>query len=207
MSGIKKAGMLIILLAFPAFFFLFLKTCGTNHYDLPYYHPLLSDNEVILRGADTVYYQVSGILGVTSEGDTVSSDVLTDRVNVFFLKGQYDEGATAMERYKTRILDKLEHEEKCLFFERYRQGNGGDTGESRRVFVQQPSENYPGWEILLRIDENQNVGRTFSPNSSLILVDGKHHIRGYYDLTDPAEFDRVLAEIKVLLYQMEIAGR
>lgn len=191
--------MLIVLLALPAFFFLFLKTCSTNHYDLPYFNPEYGPgNRVLLNGSDTVYYKVSGVIGVDPKGDTVLSEVLDGYVNVFFT-GSGDPGTKErLEEEKERLIGRLGDAGHVQYLEK-----GTDMTARGRIRL----ENAPDWETLLKMGKSNGESRTFSPEASLVLVDGRRHIRGYYDLLDADDFDRAIAEIKILLYQEKISGR
>lgn len=202
MLKLKRAGMLIFLLAFPALFFLFLRSCGTNHYDLPYFHPVTDANGQI-AGSDTVYYQLSGPIGITPGGDTVQAEELDGKINVF-LYGIPAAGtsSTRWETNRNRLLDVMSGEDDCQFLE---SESVTDTNTAPRVIrLKEPADS---WKILLKLDKTPALGRTFSPNSSLILVDGARRIRGYYDLTDSDELDRAMAEIKILLYQKKVAAK
>lgn len=207
MFNIKKAGMLIVLLAFPAFFFLFLRTCGTNHYDLPYFHPLAdSADRVVVDGKDTVYYRVSGVLGITSAGDTVTADLLEGRVNAFYRGGDNPAMEAHLAEERTRLVERLAKEENFQFLERAGRENREDTPGAAVVRLAAAGDE-SRWEDILKIDEKNNSSGTLYGNSSLVLVDGARHIRGYYDLSDPDDFDRALAEIKILLYQKKLVGK
>ncbi len=207
MSNIRKAGMLIVLLAFPAFFFLFLRGCGTNHYDLPYFYPLSdSAGRVVFDGADTVYYRVSGVLGVTPGEDTVTSGVLDGRINAFYPGGDNLAEEDHAGEEKSRLLERLEKEGSFQFLERA--GRGGQEDRSAPTIIRLAAvEGADPWEGILKIDEKNASGGTLYENSLLVLVDGERHIRGYYDLSDPEDFDRALAEIKILLYQKSLAEK
>lgn len=199
--------MLIVLLAFPAFFFLFLRGCGTNHYDLPYFYPLSdSAGNIVFEGADTVYYRVSGLLGFTPGGDTVTSDVLNGRVNAFYPGGSKPAEGDHMGEEKSRLLERLEKEGDFQFLERA----GWEVQEDRSapaVIRLTAADSANPWEGILKIDQKNASGGTNHENSLLVLVDGERHIRGYYDLSDPEDFDRALAEIKILLYQKSLAEK
>ncbi len=206
MFDIRKAGMLIVLLALPAFFFLFLRTCATNHYDLPYFHPLAdSAGRVIFDGKDTVYYQVSGVLGVTLGGDTVTSRVLGGKITAFYLGGDSD-GENRLSEYKSRLVEILANERDFQLLERIRSGHDG-SGEVPAVIRVESGTGLGSWESILKIDEKNGSAGTLYENSSLVLVDGERYIRGYYDLSDTDDFDRAAAEIKILSYQKKIAEK
>lgn len=208
MFDFRKAGMLIVLLAFPAFFFLFLRTCGTNHYDLPYFHPVTdSDGHVTLNGADTVYYQVSGVLGITPGGDTVTSQSLEGKITAFYLGGG-DDGAkeSRLSEDKGRLLEILANEKDFQLLERTWDRDEEIGGGPAPVKIRSGSS-AESWEEVLKIGGKPGPAGTLYANSSLVLVDGEGYIRGYYDLSDTDDFDRALAEIKILSYQKKIAEK
>jgi len=207
MSGIKRAGMLLALLAAPAFFFLFLKTCGTNHYDLPYFHPLKdAAGHVILKGSDTVYYQVSGVLGIAPDGDTITSAILEGHVNAFYLGPGNPEIGDRSTENRNRILDRLASEDTFQFIERVAQPDMKGYASPAVVTVKEASD-LNRWEDLLKVGKKYGTNGTFYENSSLVLVDSERYIRGYFDLSDPDDFDRSIAEVKVLLYNKRLAEK
>lgn len=207
MFDIRKAGMLIVLLAFPAFFFLFLKTCGTNHYDLPYFHPLAdSAGRVVFDGTDTVYYQVSGVLGVTPRGDTVTSRLLKGKITAFYLGGSSDPVKDSrLSEDKSRLLEILSNEKDFQLLERTVEQDV-EAGGPALIKIKSGSAPYR-WEEILKIGEKPGPEGTLYAAGSLVLVDGQGYIRGYYDLSDTDDFDRAIAEIKVLSYQRKIAKK
>lgn len=208
MRKLKRAGMLIILLAFPALFFIFLKTCGTNHYDLPYFHPVVEPSgEVSLKGQDTVYYQVSGVIGLGVADDTILSKVLDNKVNVFFGVDPNAEKNTRWEIHQNRLIEKLSNETDVAYYERYSNTSNDFEFNPVITYVQEIEGESTNWESIFKLNETSANGRTFLLHQTLILVDGQRRIRGYYNLADSDELDRALAEIKILLYQRKIAGK
>jgi protein SCO1/2 len=207
MSRIRKAGMLMILLAFPAFFFLFLKFFGTNHYDLPYYYPQRdSKGSVLVVDGDTLYYQLNGVIGVlTDAADTVFSERL-DKWNTAFILGGKDPSINErLRRISERLVERTVHLERTQFIisDSLWDGPFGDTSRVLRIASAVASENR--LKELLKVDTIPADKETFLPKTSLVLVDGHRRIRGYYDLLDPQEFDRVIAEMKVLEHQDKVS--
>ena len=204
MFDIRKAGMLIILLALPAFFFLFLRGCTTNHYDLPYFNPLTDSNgRILVDGVDTIYYRVSGVLGVTPGGDTVTSLSLSEKISVFYLdKGGSEHEKSHLAEDRKRLLQLLEKEKDFQLLERVAESPRPDREPAViRLYRLKDSDS---WERILKTNQNHNLDGTLSQISSLVLVDPKGYIRGYYDLADTDDFERAVAEIKVLLYQKKL---
>ncbi|ODS78661.1 MAG: hypothetical protein ABS46_16770 [Cytophagaceae bacterium SCN 52-12] len=208
MFDFRKAGMLIVLLALPAFFFLFLRTCTTNHYGLPYFHPLTdSTGRVVINGQDTAYYQVYGVLGVTPGGDTINYRALIGKISAFYLGGGGDgEKKDRLSEDRKRLAEILGNEKDFQILERAEEGPG-ENGEGAGVIRVATGPGLSSWENILKIDEKDSAEGTLYESSSLVLVDGERYIRGYYDLSDTEDFDRAVAEIKVLSYQKKIAGK
>lgn len=206
MSGIKKAGLLILLLAFPAFFFVFLKFFGTNHYDLPYFHPKLDSlGNAVLTDGDTVYYQLDDFLGIRADDDSVSADILRNSINVFLFASEDAAETDKLKGAIERLVGRLAGSKHAIQY----------IVDSRLASVSFPEANIVidnnrtegsrlDWKQLFKMDTKDGTGRTFSAGSSLILVDGQRRVRGYYDIQDAEELDRAIAEIKILEYQYEI---
>ncbi len=195
--------MLIVLLALPAFFFLFLKQFGVNHYDLPYFYPLTdSDGNVLFEGPDTAYYRIEESLGLDDQGDTVRADFLDDRVSFFFLRSREREETVKQIEAENRIIEKLNHADEVVFLVD-REWRGDVKASDRKIVSLAGGDDgaFP-WGRILKTESD--VSRTFSKNVSLVLVDGSRRIRGYYNISDPDDFDRAVAEARILIYQKEI---
>ncbi len=199
--------MLLILLALPAFVFLFFRFFGNNYYDLPVYHPLVAEGQVVRQGADTVYYRVEGLLGTDRSGSARGSEMLEGRINLVC----YPDSDSRTDH--ANLINELRRLETAFRNEEPVQGIIVAAQEEMgwqkaldpdfwTVLVDQTTEKQPGGlATLLKLDRQPLAGRTFPEHCGLVLIDGNRQIRGYYQQADESEIDRLMAEIKILLYQ------
>jgi protein SCO1/2 len=204
MSKYKKAGFLIALLVVPVFIFLFLKGFTTNHFDLPYFRPLMEGGQVKIGvDGDTLYRPVAGLL-FKDNAVVVSEAELKDRYTVI-----------------GRVIDTVDAPSKMILTNLGRIYGLATSVPAVRIVtltnvggqvqssLDSPRDGWRVWEgdvesvaaatrelDLGILDEQQ----TIPVNNRLVLVDKFGFIRGYYNGLQPAEIDRLMAEIKILEY-------
>jgi protein SCO1/2 len=194
MSKYKKAGFLIALLVVPVFIFLFLKGFTTNHFDLPYFRPLMEGGQVKIGvDGDTLYRPVAGLL-FKDNAVVVSEAELKDRYTVI-----------------GRVIDTVDAPSKMILTNLGRiyglatsvpavrivtlTNVGGQVQSSLEGDVESVAAATRELDLGI-LDEQQ----TIPVNNRLVLVDKFGFIRGYYNGLQPAEIDRLMAEIKILEY-------
>lgn len=201
MSKLLKAGLLILTLVIPALIFLFLKVFGTNHYDLPRYHPVLTGTaQAAAAKGDTVFYRpdVRGLVG------TDSADVWPGHFTVL---GQFDkdcaDSCSLVKAQLERIYNLRSAVDNLQLVTFHKDG------------AQKPEGSKAGWYHVSFNDDaawRETTGRfrfettvpefeEVSPLYKLILVDSNGTIRGYYAGADASEADRLIAEIRILDYE------
>jgi protein SCO1 len=221
MQKIRKAGLLIVLLVVPAFIFIFLKLFGTNHFELPTYHPVLDavSGKALLMDGDTVYYAVAGLsLSTLSDGLNQTEQVLTNKFSVVgYLPATCTDTCQRMVTQLKRIQEL--HETIAQVQILTLQPKPADTGGSPASNPDDLPTTTDSWKVLtgtqqqindamhrvFRLDAEVTMGRqTILPDKRLILVDGQRRIRGYYHALDPEDINRLMAEIKVLEYSKSL---
>lgn len=210
MNKYVKAGLLIVTLVIPALIFTFLRFFATNHYNLPFYHPVTDSlGKVVMSGQDTVFYKVDPD-GVSIKGQTTP------------LMGKAFENVITVVNYVQQpcsdscqlLLSQLERV--------YAMRSG--IPDIRLLSIAIDSlwkDTYPaqkgkeGWEMgvvnegkskellynQFRFQTKVPKSKTNSMETKLILIDRTGRIRGYYVGTDKEEIDRLMAEIKILDYE------
>ena len=159
MFNIRKAGMLIILLALPAFFFLFLKVLGTNHYDLPRFHPLRdAAGSIVTDHGDTAYYAITSPLGLDIGGDTVDAGVLDDHFT-FFLTEPPVKGSRYADA-ATRLFERVRRDEGVQFIAK---GGSASWPEDVQglIVIDSAVALAPGWDALLRLGAEKTEAELF----------------------------------------------
>ncbi|MCE7062807.1 hypothetical protein [Dyadobacter sp. CY343] len=198
MKNFSKAGLLIATLVIPALIFLFLQIFARNHYDLPYLNPeLSSDGKILIEDADTVFHQVdAGKSAITDLSFTGKLNVIT-----YLPKDCSDSCKLAFSQLQRVAALKAEIQDVQLVTLTLEQDDS--TTFARELKSQ-------GWEVKaepanhLELFYEQELGiKNGMPDDASIcaLVDTKGFVRGYYQVTDPKEVDRLMAEIKILSYE------
>lgn len=194
MRNIKKAGLLIGLLASPALVFLYLVTFTTNHYDLPYFFPLQDDQtgEYIMAGQDSVYYTADLTLVYTaSEAETCKANLIS------LLPEVCDEDCQLQIMNYMKVREIMEgFTDNCshIFY-----GTAlTDLVASAEIVNAKLIDSLQRGQLtdMLKLESDKANG------AETVLLDGEGRIRGYYKLNDKAELDRLSAEIKVLNHNL-----
>ncbi|TDE12356.1 SCO family protein [Dyadobacter psychrotolerans] len=210
MNKYSKAGLLIVTLVIPALIFTFLRFFATNHYGVPFYHPLTdSKGKVIVNNEDTLFYEVKGIKALKPDGQEVSKEVFKNKLTVVnYLPGACDDTC----QITMGNLDRVYQLRQAIVNLNLLTITGVPSDSSENTKVLQSKE---GWLVVISstsdLEETLNKtlkyqtkvpgAKTNSANNKLILIDENGHIRGYYNGTDPEEANRLMAEIKILDFE------
>jgi protein SCO1/2 len=207
MSKYRKAGFLIALLVIPVFIFLFLKGFTTNHFDLPYFRPVIEAGKVKLGSeGDTLYLPVAGWQFVDKDR----------AVSEQSLKGNYV--------VVWRNIDSIDAPARKIFTNLGRvHGLGTSILDLRIVSLTNVASEVDSslnslgyadtsWRVwandsrivkVVTTDLDRGMTedqQTIPENNRLVLIDKSGFVRGYYNGLQPAEIDRLMAEIKILDY-------
>ncbi|MFC3196363.1 SCO family protein [Parapedobacter deserti] len=221
-SGWKKIVILAVILILPGFLYYLLEQKGENRYkNLPIF------GEKVLTGTfsnrmgkqipDTLFHQIEPFSLVNQKGelvDVLANDTSIAVVNFFytrcasFCKHMNDEMNRVAERFSGNHL---------VGFYTITVDTAYDKPEVLREYAQAYDPASKKWHFLTAgRDDIFKIARngflvdavkdtaangSFIHSSSLILVDSKRRIRGYYDVNHPKEVDRLIDEVKLLLVQ------
>ncbi|PWJ60164.1 protein SCO1/2 [Dyadobacter jejuensis] len=212
MKRYRRAGLLILTLAIPALILIFLKGFTTNHYVLPYFNPILDDQgRVVRRGDDTLFSSREQLMVDALDSSGLLSIPLKNRFTVVgFLPKDCDDRCTlyleGLQRiYKLRqavptlsLVTLTDGAELLKVGNTYGMGSDGwslyglDTSDSTRAISRE-----------LNIYKNAAGTKTNYSFSRLLLLDSEGYTRGYYDFNDAEEVDRLMAEIRILDYELK----
>jgi protein SCO1/2 len=206
----------MLTLAFPVLIFLFLKIFTTNHYDLPYYVPMIDSvsNAVVMNEGDTVFYQLNDFSLITTSNEPLTSDQLRGKMMVLSsirlanvdgydkVLGELVRINKLSESYPELIILTLIPEKE----------NGIKTELEKRRVVSElwkvisvtDSSQYEYVDKIFHLSEKAGMHQTISSNNRLSLVDASGYTRGYYNALDPEDIDRLMAEIKILDYSKNL---
>lgn len=222
-SGFMKVLILVSILVLPGFLYYLLEKEGSNNYvSLPVY------GEKVLTGTftsrmgkpvpDTAYHHVKETRLLNQAGipvDFPARDTGISVVSFFYTRG--DALCDQLNDEMNRVAERFVKNERVRFFT-LTVDTAYDTPE---VLAEYSEERYDPaskkWHFLtngegdvvdlardgLLVDALQDTTRegVFVHSSSLILVDSRRRIRGYYDVTHRKEVDRLIDEIKLLLVE------
>ena len=210
MTKVLKAGLLIITLVVPALFFLFLQVFTTNHYDVPYFHPVkdLAGRAIVAHG-DTIYYEVMPTRIKSIDNKVFPKEYLKGGLTVVsYLPRDCKDSCRIVFSQLERIyalrnsipdVRLLTIAETVPFLGDRFPGNLG--GNAWKIGVVSEMNRDSVLNIDFRFNTKVPKSKTNSIERKLILIDRQGHIRGYYIGTDNDEIDRLMAEIKILDYE------
>ncbi len=207
MKSIRKVGILLALLAVPVLVYFFLRNFGQNHYEVPVYYT----DGVAATGcpATSQPHQVPSIsLQQADDSQSPGETTLDNRLSVIYLfSSPCDSACQQVLEELARVQDVFEKEETVQLM-----AVSGSEAEipSLRNLAQKFNSRSAQWKFLtgsrqevqvlahcgLLLDEQKGVVHP------VVLIDGERRIRGYYTGTDAAEIDRLILEIRILLYNI-----
>ena len=185
-----KAGLLIVTLVIPALVFGFLRFFTTNHYNIPYFHPVKNvAGQIQVERGDTVFYSLPDIGGY-----------------------KFRDKLTVISYFEPNCVDSCEvmHDNLDRIY--------GLTEGIKDLNVMLVSDTIvdasvrgwkDGWRSVKLVDQDRSSvllwnyhdpGKTVVGNrdNRWILIDKEGRIRGYYNGASHDETDRLMAEIKIL---------
>lgn len=205
MKKSRKAGLLIVTLVIPALIFTFLQFFANNHYDLPYYHPLVAPNgSAVNEKGDTVYHQFSKLtLKQDSTGDIISEKLIGQVTVVSYLPAECHDTCKLVLSQLERIEGLRKEIPELSILTLAEKGAEKSAGDGWKV-LHAENESIEKCLNELRFQTVIPKSKIGSLESKLVLIDKKGFIRGYYDGSDATEIDRLMAEIKILDYEEKI---
>jgi len=221
-NGLKKIIILAVILILPGFLYYLLEKKGQNRYqNLPIYgEKILAGTFSTRRGEkipDTVFHQIAPFSLTDQRGqqlNVLANDTSVSVVNFFytrcetFCKHMNDEMDRVAERFK---------DNKLVNFYTVTVDTAYDSPEILKEYAEVYHPETKKWYFLTAgkddvydiarngflVDALQDTTKAagFIHSSSLILVDSKRHIRGYYDVNHKNEVNRLIDEVKLLLVE------
>lgn len=221
-NGFKKIVILAVILILPGFLYYLLEKKGENRYkSLPIYgEKVLTgtySNRMGKKVPDTLFHQIKPFSLTDQQGrqvDVLANDTSVAVVNFFytrcetFCKHMNDE----MNRVAERFIDNG-----LVNFYTITVDTAYDSPEVLNNYAKVYRPESKKWSFLTAggddvydvarngflVDAIQDTTReaSFIHSSSLILVDSKRHIRGYYDVNHRNEVNRLIDELKLLLVE------
>ncbi len=202
----RKAVLLLVILLFPSLLYILLSTAKHNFISRPHY-----GNHQVNELGDTVYYQVPPVEFMSCDSSRLDSASFQNKILIVCLFDPKDS------KYGPRIYSQL-----VSLQDRFRENDDVALQTISLVSANDPAngicelENQfhilkGKWNILALTDRDPaiyaNTDLGIPPNDSLnlpidittvVLIDKKRYIRGYYDGTQYAEVKRLTEDLKVV---------
>src|SRR5690606_36720540 len=223
-SGIKKIIILAVILILPGFLYFLLERKGENRYqNLPVFgEKTLTGTFTSRMGKqvpDTLFHQISPFTLVNQQGEPTSvlgNDTTIAVVNFFytrcatFCKHMNDAMNSVADRFAANGM---------VNFYTITVDTAYDTPGVLQAYSEAYQPESKKWHFLtggrgtddvyviarngFLVDAVRDTTREahFIHSSSLILIDSKRRIRGYYDVNRNKEVDRLIDEVKLVLVQ------
>ena len=214
-----KPGILVLVLVVPALLFLFLKFFGQNHYNVRTYFPVSVDSVKVTGSVrlDTVFHEIPPFKFTSQDGEPVTNETFKDDIYVVdFIFTKCPNVCPKMTSQMTRVQDAFENNDEVKILS-HTVDPKNDSAEVLNDYAAEYRAKKGKWYFvtgakkeLYDIARNGyyvtavegDGGKTdFIHTEKFVLVDQNRHIRGYYNSLDPEEIDRLIVEIKVLLYE------
>lgn len=221
-SGVYKVLILVSILVLPGFLYYLLEKEGSNSYvTLPIYgEKTLTGTYTSRMGEkipDTLYHVVPEARFVNQEGvlvDFPARDTAISVVSFFYTR--CEAFCDELNKEMNRVAERFVKNERVRLYT-LTVDTAYDTPKVLSSYSERFAPATKKWDFVtngeddviamarngLWVDAVQDTTReaAFIHSSSLILLDSRHRIRGYYDVTHRKEVDRLIDEIKLLLVE------
>lgn len=203
MKQIVKGSILLIMLAIPVCIILFLHSFGRNEYTLPVFY----ENGLNVCNITTTPHTIPDFTFFSPVAGRITHDALEDQITIVNF---FDAACTNKCPAVFDALANLQHHftpddpVKILSI-----STGLVLKDTLAAFVQKYKSNPAKWLYLMekqaKVMDLARCGFGLDDTAeghslrTVVLVDGQKRIRGYYDIADPKEADRLVLEIRILL--------
>ena len=200
-KSVRKAGMLLFILLFPAVLYLALSTGRHSFFNRPFYGP-----KTVIAENDTNYYQLSGIDFFDCRGDVFSFEELRGNIIVLSFFSQKNTALDSringqmlalQDRYRDRtdlkfisvIMDHNDTVPLCQLEADFKVNKEvWKVGVLKNVSLEHFEK-----DVLYIDDHNSNFAKSIA-----VLIDKAGHIRGYRDASQYIEMKEIVDDIKIL---------
>lgn len=208
MNKKMKSGLLLFMLVGPLLLFGLFHLFGTNHYNIPTFYPLKVNED-----GDTLYHTIPNFTFINQNEEEITINDYKDKLfvvdfffttcpticpklssNIAYLQKSFKNHSDVM--FLSHTIDPTHDSIPVLkeYADLYGVKDGVwnlVTGDKEYIYEQAKE----GYKLI--VGEKDGLFHS----EKLVLVDKKLHIRGYYDGTNPEEVEKLLSEIRVLLYE------
>jgi protein SCO1/2 len=219
MKGLRilQGLVLLCILMIPVLIILFLRTFGTNQYDIPIYYQDGVENP--FKECDVVesgQHYIPDFALIDQDGKTLGKEQMNGKITVVdFFFTSCPSICPVMSKEMERVDDAFREVSDVQIYSisidpEY------DTPEILTAYAKDHAATPGKWHFLtgdkgkiyglarcgfiLPTLDGKGVAEDFVHSDKFVLVDGEGRIRGYYSGTNRDEVDRLILEIKILLH-------
>ena len=207
MNRIVKVAILLVMLAIPACIILFLHSFGRNEYTLPVFY----EKGLKMCETSSSPHIIPDFALISPISGTVTAKVLENKINVvtFFEPECTGDCSSIFD-----ALANLQSDFASIDAVQILSISAGQLSEGTfQKFSRKYKSNPEKWLYLAQgpvhvtklarcgfgLDDHEGQ----YPMDTVVLVDEERRIRGYYNITDTKEADRLVLEIRILLRSLE----
>lgn len=220
---IKKILILVTILAVPGFLYYMLQDQGKNRYKpLPYFGPKpVASTFHSVRGKkipDTNYHEIADFNFINQLADSASWKSYEGKIVILNLFYTHDNSATTIANNAISVLRKTYGKNDILKFVSLSVDPVRDVPEVLSSYAKKQSAENTQWAFLtgdsagvynfinkqLFLDafqKREGNNRRFVYTNKFVLIDTKHRIRGYYDISTQEGYSKLDDEIKVQIVE------
>jgi len=220
---IKKILILVTILAVPGFLYYLLQDKGKNRYKpLPYFgQKTVASTFHSVRGTqipDTIYHQIQDFKLLNQNADTLSWKNFEGKIVILNLFYASDNLATKMANNAIGVLHKVYGKNPIVNFVSLSIDPVHDTPDVLAKYALTQQAKAGKWDFLTgdstaiyqmvnkqllldAVQKNEDGKRSFAYTNFFVLIDPRHHIRGFYDISSQEAFTKLDDEIKVLIVE------
>lgn len=202
MKWIFKAGLLVTLLAIPVLIYLFLQIFGQNYYSLPIYYqdspatPENCDNSLDASQVDW------------SNQEKLASNLVDNKLTVFaVISENCDQECQIKFNQVNRLANNFIDQDSLqiaviIINDQQNDSSDWDSDQDNLKFInleKQLWQQFSRCELLLEYSDLTDT----EPENQFVLLDGIGRIRGYYNGLSLEDIDRLITEIRLLLYEYQ----
>ncbi len=216
---IKKILIIGSILILPAVFYLVLISGRHRVHSLDIYGPKETIVDTATSLTDTLYHTIGPFRLISHTGDTVTETLTRGKIYVAdFFFATCRSICPKMTAQLMRVQDKFARNPDILILS-HTVDPVNDTPENLRQYAARHRALKNKWFFLtgdkkeiyelarkryfLPVEDGDGGEHDFIHSEKFVLVDPQGRIRGYYNGTDRQEVDRLMDEIKVLLFEMK----
>ena len=218
-KNISTIIILAIVLLVPGFLYIALNKIGSNQYlKLPIYGDKVLSGKINCKMGreipDTTFHQIVPIQLLNSKLEDIEFLKQDSVISVVHLFSAKDEGLSQMLLSSLKpVVERFKNIPKVKFYSISL--NSNELNKDIKIVEEKYAKLYPSTWFIVKptsdltsyvhsnflIDAHRNVDSTFTFSNNFLLIDTERRIRGFYDINQNKEMERLEDEIKVQLVE------